>query len=246
MICHVITIFPQVLEAVLSESILGRARERNLVNIHYYDPRDFTTDKHRTVDDEPFGGGPGMVFKPEPLCTAVRQALARCAAGHAPVFMTSPHGRLLDNDLARRLAATDEFLLICGHYGGVDERVRDTFHAEEISIGDYVLTGGEVPAMAIIDAAARFVPGVVGNPESVAEDTFSDGLLGAPLYTRPAEFEGRSAPDVLLSGHHANIEVWKRQQKLRRTFERRPDLLENAELSPQDRKYLSSLGYGKD
>jgi len=239
MIWRVISIFPQMIGAVLSESILGRAREKNLVSTHLYDLRDFAEDRHRSVDDMPFGGGPGMVFKPEPLFKAVRHVRGLCAAGaDTPVWLTSPHGRVLDDSLARELAAAPEHIIICGHYGGVDDRVREAFGAREISIGDYVLTGGELAAMVIIDAVSRFVPGVVGNEDSVAEDTFNDGLLGAPNYTRPASFEGMDAPEVLLSGHHANIAAWRRQIKLKRTLESRPDLLEKAELTKEDRKYL--------
>lgn len=247
MICRIITIFPQMMDAVLSESILGRAREKDLVKTHVYDLRDFTDDRHRTVDDVPYGGGPGMVFKPEPLFRAVEHVFGLCAAGpDTPVYMTSPHGRVLDNALARELAAEPEKIIICGHYGGVDDRVRQRFRAREISIGDFVLTGGELPALVIIDAAARFVPGVVGKPESVEEDTFSDGLLGAPLYTRPAEFAGWKVPEVLPSGHHANIIAWRRAKKLELTLRRRPDLLEKAALSDNDIAILKSLGYGKE
>jgi tRNA (guanine37-N1)-methyltransferase len=244
MICRIITIFPGMMEAVLKESILGRARERNLVKLHIYDPRDFAEDKHRSTDDEAFGGGPGMVFKPEPLFKTIRHVFTECGAGEkTPVVLTSPHGRTLDNALARELAALPEQIIICGHYGGIDERVREKFVTREVSIGDYVLTGGELAAMVMIDAAARFVPGVVGNEDSVAEDTFNDGLLGAPNYTRPASFEGMDVPEILLSGHHANIAAWRRQMKLKRTHESRPDLLEKAELSKEDKKYLESLGW---
>lgn len=247
MICRIITIFPQMMDAVLSESILGRARERNLVKTHVYDLRDFTDDRHRTVDDVPYGGGPGMVFKPEPLFRAVEHIFGQCAAGpQTPVYMTSPHGRVLDNALARELAAEPEKIIICGHYGGIDDRVRQRFQAREISIGDFVLTGGELPALVIIDAAARFVPGVVGKTESVEEDTFNDGLLGAPNYTRPAEFAGWKVPDVLPSGHHANIIAWRRRKKLELTLRRRPDLLLKAALSEKDIAILKSLGYGKE
>lgn len=247
MICHIITIFPQMMQTVLSESILGRARERNLVTTHLYDLRDFTEDRHRTVDDVPYGGGPGMVFKPEPLFRAVEHIFSRCAAGaHTPLYMTSPHGRVLDNALARDLAAEPEKIMLCGHYGGVDDRVRQRFQAREISIGDYVLTGGELPALVIIDAASRFVPGVVGNPDSVGEDTFNDGLLGAPNYTRPAEFAGWKVPEILSSGHHANIQAWRRRKKLELTLHRRPDLLNQAGLTKEDIAILKSLGYGKE
>jgi tRNA (guanine37-N1)-methyltransferase len=247
MICHIITIFPQMMDVALSESILGRAREWNLVKTHVYDLRDFTDDRHRTVDDVPYGGGPGMVFKPEPLFRAVEHLFGLCSAGdRTPVYMTSPHGRVLDNGLAVELAAEPEKIIICGHYGGIDDRVRQRFQAREISIGDFVLTGGELPALVIIDAAARFVPGVVGNSESVAEDTFNDGLLGAPNYTRPAEYQGWKVPEVLPSGHHANITAWRRRKKLELTLRRRPDLLHKAGLSESDIAILKSLGYGKE
>jgi tRNA (guanine37-N1)-methyltransferase len=231
------------MDRFLSESILGRAREKNLVKINLYDLRDFTEDRHRSVDDEQYGGGAGMVLKPDPLFKAVRHVLGRCESADVPVWLTSPGGRVFDNTFARELAAVPEQILLCGHYGGVDERVRENLVTGEISIGDYVLTGGEIAAIAIIDASARFVPGVVGNEQSVAGDTLADGLLGPPQYTRPAAFEGLAVPEVLISGHHANIQTWQRRMKLENTFRRRPDLLDKANLSRQDIELLQTFGY---
>jgi tRNA (guanine37-N1)-methyltransferase len=188
-----------------------------------HDLRSFTTDRHHVVDDSPFGGGPGMVLKPEPLFAAV-EAIA--AGRQATVVLTSPDGKGLTPDIARRLSAQEHVIILCGRYEGVDERVREHLATEVISIGDYVLSGGELAALVIVDAAARFVPGVVGDDESVANDTFSQGLLDYPQYTRPAEFRGYQVPQVLLSGHHAEIERWRRQQALERTRRHRPDLLE--------------------
>lgn len=242
MIWHVITLFPEVMDAYLSESIPGKARERNLVKINLYHLRDFTEDRHRTVDDEPYGGGAGMVLKPDILFRAVRHVRTQCAGPEAPVWLTSPQGRLFDDGMARELAALPEQIIICGHYGGFDERVK-SIATGEISIGDYVLTGGEVAAMAIIDASARYVAGVVGKEESVREDSLADGLLGPPQYTRPPVFEGMEVPEVLLSGHHANIQAWRRRMKLQNTLAARPDLLQKANLSPQDIEFLRSLGY---
>lgn len=245
MIWHIVTLFPEEMDVFLSVGVLGRAREKGLVRINLVNPRDFTEDRHRTVDDIPYGGGAGMVMKPDPLFKAVR-GIRSGSTGEMPVWLTSPHGRLLTDGLARELAATLEQIIICGHYGGVDDRVRAELATGEISIGDYVLTGGETAAVAIIDSAARFVGGVVGNEDSVREDTFSDGLLGPPQYTRPPQFEGHEVPEVLLSGHHANIQAWRRRMKLKATLEARPDLLHKADLSAQDVRVLEEYGYKKE
>jgi tRNA (guanine37-N1)-methyltransferase len=210
-------------EAGLREGVVGRAIEAGIIDVRVHDLRSFTTDRHHVVDDSPFGGGPGMVLKPEPLFAAV-EAIA--AGRQATVVLTSPDGKGLTPDIARRLSAQEHVIILCGRYEGVDERVREHLATEVISIGDYVLSGGELAALVIVDAAARFVPGVVGDDESVANDTFSQGLLDYPQYTRPAEFRGYQVPQVLLSGHHAEIERWRRQQALERTRRHRPDLLE--------------------
>jgi tRNA (guanine37-N1)-methyltransferase len=219
----VITIFPALVEAGLSEGVVGRARARGAVTIGVRDLREFTTDRHRTVDDVPFGGGPGMVMKPEPLFQAVR-AIERDRGPASAVILTTPQGRLLTHELALALSRLERIIVICGRYEGVDERVAEAIVTHEISIGDYVLTGGELPALVLIDAVMRLVPGVVGDEASVAQDSFVDGLLDYPHYTRPAVFEGRAVPDVLLSGNHAAIERWRQEQRLERTRRRRPDL----------------------
>jgi len=233
----VITIFPRIVEAGLSEGIVGRARTAGLLDIVVHNLRDFTTDKHHVVDDVPFGGGPGMVMKPEPFFAAL--SAIRAARG-APdvVALLTPAGARFTQDGARRLSANGHIVLLCGRYEGIDERVREALATEEISIGDYVLSGGEVPALVVIDAVARLVPGVVGDDNSVEADSFTRGLLDYPHYTRPAEYEGRQVPDVLLSGHHAEIRRWRREAALQRTVERRPDLLAGAELDADEREWL--------
>ena len=236
----IVTIFPEMVTGALAEGIVGRAIERGLVGVRVHDLRDFTTDRHRVVDDMPFGGGPGMVLKPEPLFRAV----ARIRADHGEpgaIVLTSPDGEQLTHQAAGRLRRLDHVVILCGRYEGVDERVRAHLATEEISIGDYVLSGGELPALVIVDAVARLVPGVVGDDQSVARDTFASGLLDFPQYTRPAEFEGMLVPPVLLSGHHREIERWRRREALARTLARRPELLEDATLGPEDRAVLNEL-----
>ncbi len=221
----IVTIFPKMVEGPLAEGIVARAIAKGLIDVRVHDLRDFTTDRHRVVDDMPFGGGPGMVLKPEPLFAAVdRIREQRGTAG--TVILTSPDGERLTHGVAARLSALDHLVILCGRYEGVDERVREHLATETISIGDYVLSGGELPALVIVDAVARLVPGVVGDEASVAGDTFArDGLLDFPQYTRPAEFRGHGVPPVLLSGHHAEIEKWRRQQAIERTRRHRPELL---------------------
>jgi tRNA (guanine37-N1)-methyltransferase len=235
----IVTIFPRMVEAGLAEGIVARAIAAGIIDLRVHDLRSFTTDRHRVVDDVPFGGGPGMVLKPEPLFRAVEAVVAKRAAeaasrrslreggdeGGRSVILTSPDGERLTHDVAKRLSTVEHLVLLCGRYEGVDERVREQLATEAISIGDYVLSGGELPAMVIVDAVARFIPGVVGDAGSVDGDTFSSGLLDYPQYTRPAEFRGYGVPPVLLSGHHAEIEKWRRQQALERTRRHRPDLL---------------------
>ena len=219
----VVTIFPGMLEGPLRESLLGKAIADGLVDVRLHDLRDFTEDRHRTVDDESFGGGPGMVMKPEPWFAAVESL----GEDRGRVILLSPAGRRLDRDLVHELSAEPHLTLLSGRYEGVDERVVEGLPAEEISLGDYVLSGGELPALVLIEAVTRLIPGVIGREESHERDSFEDGLLDHPHYTRPAEFRGMVVPEVLRSGHHAEIERWRREAALDKTRRNRPDLLEN-------------------
>lgn len=236
----IVTIFPEMVEGPLREGILRRAIERGILDVRVYDLREFTHDRHRVVDDVPYGGGPGMVLKPEPLFLAV-EAIRRERGSTDSVVLTSPQGRRFTQAEARRLSRLAHIVVLCGRYEGVDERVRDELATEELSIGDYVLTGGELPALVILDAIARLVPGVVGDEESVRADSFTRGLLDFPQYTRPATFEGRKVPDVLLSGHHGEIQRWRRRQAIERTLDRRPELLAQAALDDEEREILRHL-----
>jgi tRNA (guanine37-N1)-methyltransferase len=237
----IVTIFPKMVRGPLEEGIVARAIAKGLLEVVVHDLRDFTTDRHRVVDDMPFGGGPGMVLKPEPLFRAV-DAIREGAGQPEAIVLTSPDGRRFTHADAARLSALGHVVILCGRYEGVDERVRLGLATEELSIGDYVVSGGELPALVITDAVARFVPGVVGDESSVARDTFAKGLLDFAQYTRPAEFRGLTVPPVLLSGHHAAIDRWRRREALRRTIERRPDLIvEQAALDPEDRALLKEL-----
>ncbi|HYB94780.1 MAG TPA: tRNA (guanosine(37)-N1)-methyltransferase TrmD [Vicinamibacterales bacterium] len=233
----VITIFPRMVEAGLAEGVVGRARTAGVLDIVVHNLRDFTADKHHVVDDVPFGGGPGMVMKPEPFFSALAAIRERRGVPDAVILLT-PAGERFTQAGAQRLSAHGHLVFLCGRYEGIDERVREALASEEISIGDYVLSGGEVPALVVIDAVARLIPGVVGDDQSVAADSFTRGLLDYPHYTRPAEYEGRQVPDVLLSGHHAEIRRWRRETALRRTVERRPDLLATAQLDADEREWL--------
>lgn len=232
MIVDIVTIFPGMVEPALAEGVVGRARSKGLVDVRARDLRDYTTDKHRVVDDVSFGGGPGMVMKPEPLFRAIESISAERGAPTA-VILTTPQGRRFSHAEAVRFSQMERLIIICGRYEGVDERVADALVTDEISIGDYVLTGGELPALVVVDAVVRLVPGVVGDDASVAADSFADGLLDYPHYTRPAEFKGMKVPEVLLSGHHAEIARWRHEQQLRRTKERRPDLMARQELNKE-------------
>ncbi len=227
-------------QAPLAEGIVGRAIERGVIDARVHDLRAFTSDRHRVVDDMPFGGGPGMVLKPEPLFRAV-EAISAERGTPAAVVLTSPDGHRFSHADAERLSRVGHFVILCGRYEGVDERVRANLATEEISIGDYVVSGGELPALVIVDAVARLIPGVVGDEASVARDTFAGGLLDFPQFTRPADFQGLTVPPVLVSGHHAEIERWRRREALKRTLERRPELLNDAVLSPSDRALLKEL-----
>ena len=233
----VFTLIPEAVQAYLASSILGRAQARGLIRICLHNPRDYTHDRHRTTDDVPYGGGGGMVMKPEPIFEAVEAVLGD-EIGSVPVILLTPQGRVFDQPLAAGLAAYPRLALLCGRYEGVDERVRQHLASLEISIGDYVLTGGEIPALAILDAIARLLPGVLGDADGAADDSHAAGLLEYPHYTRPAEFRDWGVPDVLTSGDHGKIAAWRREQSLRRTFERRPDLLDRAELTAAERRLL--------
>ena len=239
---HVLTIFPGMFESPLAEGVVGRARKGGLVHVALHDIRDYAHDRHRTVDDYAFGGGPGMVMKPEPLFETVEVVRSTASlASSTPVVLLSPQGRPLTQPVVEELACHDDLVLVCGRYEGVDERVREHLATDEISIGDYVLSGGELAALVLIDAVSRLVPGVVGSTESTQHDSFTTGLLQHPQYTRPAEFRGWAVPDVLLSGNHAEIARWRRQESLRRTLLHRPDLLESAQLSKEDRLFIEEL-----
>ena len=246
MTIDVVTIFRSMLEQPLAAGVLGRAIERGTLDVKVHDLRDFTNDRHRIVDDVPYGGGPGMVLKPEPLFRAL-DAIEAERGRPLTVVLTSPQGTRFTQAEAQRLSRVEHLVLLCGRYEGVDERVRERV-TEEISIGDYVLSGGELPALVILDAVGRLVPGVVGDEQSVAEESFSRGLLDFPQYTRPAEVAGpdRSGPglkvpDVLLSGHHGEIRRWRKREAVSRTLERRPDLLAGAELDEEEQEILREL-----
>ena len=235
----VLTLFPGIFRGPLDETILRRAQDAELVAIVLHDLREWATDRHRTVDDYPFGGGPGMVMKPEPIFAAV-EAIQLLAQPAATVALLTPQGRRLDRSVVAELSAHRRLLLICGRYEGVDERVREHLVDVELSVADVVLSGGELPALLLIDALVRRVPGVLGGAGSLAEESFEGGLLEYPQYTRPADFRGWAVPELLRSGDHAAVDRWRRQQRLLRTRERRPDLLAGAELSPDDRAWLDA------
>jgi tRNA (guanine37-N1)-methyltransferase len=242
----IVTIFPAMIRQALADGVVGRAIERGTLDVAIHDLRDFTTDRHRVVDDVPYGGGPGMVLKPEPIFRAL-DAIAEQRGVPLETMSTvllSPQGSSFTQGEAVRLSRAAHVVLLCGRYEGVDERVRARV-AEEISIGDYVLSGGELPALVVIDAVARHVPGVVGDDQSVADDSFSRGLLDFPHYTRPAEVGTLRVPDVLLSGNHAEIRRWRKRESLSRTLERRPDLLAGAALDEEEREILKELQKGR-
>ncbi len=233
----ILTIFPGMFRGPFEESIVKRAVEKGIVQIFLHDIRDYASDKHRTVDDYPFGGGQGMLMKPEPLFAAVEDVQGQ-AAERGPIVLLTPQGRLFDQEVAVELARQERLIVICGHYEGVDARVHEHLATDEISIGDYVLSGGELAAMVVVDAVVRQIPGALGSPLSSADDSFAQGLLEHPQYTRPAEFRGMSVPEVLLSGNHGEIARWRRQQSLLRTARRRPDLLARVELTEEEKQWL--------
>jgi len=233
----ILTIFPEIFDTVLGSSIIGRAQENGLITVKSWNIRDYTLDKHKKTDDYPYGGGNGLVMLAQPIYDAF-DAVVR-DIGSKPYFIyMSPQGKRLDQKLVEKLSSFDNIALLCGHYEGVDERVLEMLVDEEISIGDYVLTGGELPAMVLIDAVSRTVPGVLSNEESYGDESLMGGLLEYPQFTRPYDFMGKKVPDILLSGHHANITKWRRLQSLKRTRAKRPDLFEKLELSAADKKLL--------
>ena len=237
----IFSLFPEIFPPYLNTSILKRAQDSGLLEVHTYNIRDWATDKHHTTDDTPYGGGGGMVMKPEPVFSAVESVLGSPPV--CPVILLSPQGRPFNQRIAFELAEHDRLALLCGRYESFDERIRQHLVTDSISIGDYVLTGGELPALVLIDALTRLLPGVLGDPEATTDDSHATGLLEYPHFTRPPEFRGWGIPEVLLSGNHAEIDRWRREQALERTLEHRPDLLEKADLNQADLVYLQSLGY---
>jgi tRNA (guanine37-N1)-methyltransferase len=241
----IVTIFPAMIEAGLGEGVVSRGVERGLLDVAVHDLRRWTTDRHRTVDDVPYGGGPGMVMKAEPLMRAVADIRATRGVPDSVVLL-SPQGRTFSQAEAERFTRLGHIVLLCGRYEGMDERVRDLVATEEISIGDYVLSGGELAALVVVDAVSRLVPGVVGDEQSVAQDSFTRGLLDYPHYTRPAEIAGHRVPDVLLSGHHGDVRRWRRKAALVRTLDRRPDLIASATLDDEERALLDEIQRERD
>jgi tRNA (guanine37-N1)-methyltransferase len=242
---EVFTLLPEVFPPYLESSILQRARQRGLIDIHIHNIRDYTRDKHHMTDDTPYGGGGGMVMKPEPVFEAVESVLGLSwnpsQPAPMPIILLTPQGHVFTQRVAEELSRHERIALLCGRYEGVDERIREHLVTDEISVGDYVLTGGELPALIIIDAVSRLIPGVLGDPTGAEDDSHSTGLLEYPHYTRPPEFRGWKVPDVLLSGDHAKIDKWRREQALSRTLKKRPDMIEKAELSESDKKFVEHL-----
>ena len=237
----VVTLFPEMFSGPFGDSIIKRAIDRNILEIHFTQLRDFAYDKHHQVDDSPFGGGSGMVLKPEPMFRAVRSITEAVECGSRRILLMDPAGTVFTQQKAKELAQYEQLLFICGHYEGYDARISEHLADEALSIGDYVLTGGELPTMVIIDAVARMLPEVLGSEESAPTDSFYEGILEHPQYTRPREFEGMTVPEILFSGDHGKIRRWRREQALRVTREHRPDLLERAELSQEDLDFLRDL-----
>ena len=242
---EVFTLLPEVFPPYLESSILQRARQRGLIDVRLHNIRDYTHDRHHTTDDTPYGGGGGMVMKPEPVFEAIESVLGIAAgqtqAAPVPIILLTPQGRVFTQRAAEELAQHKRIALVCGRYEGVDERIREHLVTEEISVGDYVLTGGELPALLLIDAVARLIPGVLGDPTGAEDDSHSMGLLEYPHYTRPPEFRGWKVPEILLSGDHARIEKWRREQALQRTLKKRPDMIEKAELSEKEKRFVEGL-----
>ena len=241
----VLTLFPEMFKVPFGFGIFKRAIDQGLVSINLHNIRDYTHDKHHTADDYPYSGGPGMVLKPEPIFEAVEAVKSsirqKDKGSELPVIMLTPQGRIFSQEVAQQLSRQSNLILICGHYEGVDERVREYLVTDEISIGDYVLTGGELPSMVVIDAVLRLLPGVLGSADSPLEDSHVRGLLEYPQYTRPATYRGWSVPEVLLSGNHAQVAKWRREQVIQRTLERRPELLDKAKLCPEEKQLVERL-----
>lgn len=237
---HILTLFPEMVMSGLGSSITGRAMDKGLISVEAVNIRDYSKDKHRHVDDAPYGGGAGMVMQPGPILDAYEDLCARTGRRPRVIYMT-PQGRVFNQKIAQELAKEEELVFLCGHYEGIDERALELIATDYLSVGDYVLTGGELPAMVMIDCISRLVPGVLNNEVSAEVESFHDNLLEYPQYTRPEEFRGLKVPEVLLSGHHKNIDKWRREQSIRRTLERRPDLLEEAVLSKKERQFLEEL-----
>lgn len=237
----IMTLFPEMCEAVLGESIIGRAREKGIIDIEAVNIRDYTENKHNNVDDATYGGGMGMLMQAQPIYDCYKAIAQKSKSGKPHLIYMSPQGKTLTQQRVKQLSELDEIVLLCGHYEGVDERVLEEIVDEEISVGDYVLTGGELPALMLADAVARMIDGVLPNDEAKSLESHYDGLLEYPQYTRPFEWHGRKVPEILISGHHENIDKWRRQQSLKRTYERRPDMLEKAELTKKDKEYLEKL-----
>lgn len=237
---HVLTLFPEMIEQGLNTSILGKALEKDLITLEAINIRDYTTNKHHRVDDYPYGGGAGMVMQAQPIYDAYKSIEERIECKPRVIYLT-PQGKVFNQEMAREFAREEHLVFLCGHYEGVDERVLEEIVTDEISIGDYVLTGGELPAMVMIDAISRMVPEVLNNEDSAEFDSFHDNLLEYPQYSRPEIWNGKQVPPILLSGHHANVEKWRREQSIIRTLERRPDLLKNANLNKKERQFLQKL-----
>lgn len=237
---HVLTLFPEMIEQGLNTSILGKAMDRDLITLEAINIRDYTTNKHHKVDDYPYGGGAGMVMQAQPIYDAYKSIEERIECSPRVIYLT-PQGKVFNQEMAKEFAREEHLVFLCGHYEGVDERVLEEIVTDEVSIGDYVLTGGELPAMVMIDAISRMVPEVLNNQESAEFDSFHDNLLEYPQYSRPEIWNGKQVPPILLSGHHANVEKWRREQSIIRTLQRRPDLLKNANLSKKERAFLQKL-----
>ena len=237
---HILTLFPEMVMDGLNTSIIGRAVEKGLISIEAINIRDYSKDKHNHVDDAPYGGGAGMVMQPGPVCDSYEDLCRKIGKRPRVLYMT-PQGQTFNQSIAEELAKEEDLVFLCGHYEGIDERALELIVTDYLSVGDYVLTGGELPAMVMIDCISRLVPGVLNNDVSAEIDSFHDNLLEYPQYTRPEVYEGKKVPEVLLSGHHKNIETWRRQQSIKRTLERRPDLLADANLSKKEKQYLAEL-----
>ncbi len=236
----ILTLFPEMFTGPFSESIISRAREKDIIEINLIDFREFATDRHKKVDDYPYGGGSGMVLKPEPIYRAYKQIVSKRNTKPPTILMT-PRGKKLTQDLVKKYSKNDGLIIICGHYEGVDERIRETIVTDEISIGDYVLTGGELPAMVFVESIARMLPGVLGDENSKKEDSFFNGLLDYPQYTRPRVFKDKNVPEILLSGHHQNIKTWRKKMALKNTLVNRPDLIDKKELSKEEEKLIAEI-----